>query len=187
MVLSGQVNKQIVMALRKLGVKAAGVSGKDGGILTARQKDPALGHVGDITAADAALIQTLLAGGYVPVVSPIAAGQNGEGYNCNADDAACAVAEALKADKLVFLTDVDGIRMDARNAKTAIDRLTAAQARELLDDGLIQGGMVPKLRSCVRALDNGVEKVVVLDGRIDHVLLLDAVSGQTMGTTIRRN
>ena len=187
MVLSGQVNKQIVMALRKLGVKAAGVSGKDGGILTARQKDPALGHVGDITAADAALIQTLLAGGYVPVVSPIAAGQNGEGYNCNADDAACAVAEALKADKLVFLTDVDGIRMDARNAKTAINRLTAAQARELLDDGLIQGGMVPKLRSCVRALDNGVEKVVVLDGRIDHVLLLDAVSGQTMGTTIRRN
>ena len=100
---------------------------------------------------------------------------------------AAKLAEALKADKLVFLTDVDGIRMDARNAKTAIDRLTAAQARELLDDGLIQGGMVPKLRSCVRALDNGVEKVVVLDGRIDHVLLLDAVSGQTMGTTIRRN
>lgn len=186
MVLSGQVNKQIVMALQKLGVKAAGVSGKDGGILTAARKDPALGHVGDITAADGALIRLLLSGGYVPVVSPVARGGDGETYNCNADDAACAVAEALHADKLVFLTDVDGILMDASNAKTAIPSMTAAEAKALLDDGLIQGGMVPKLRSCVRALEQGVAKVVVLDGRIDHVMLLDAVSGQTMGTTIRR-
>ena len=186
MVLSGQVNKQIVMALQKLGVKAAGVSGKDGGILTAVQKDPALGHVGDIAAADGGLIRLLLSGGYVPVISPVARGENGETYNCNADDAACAVAEALKADKLVFLTDVDGILMDERNAKTAIPAMTAAEAAELLDNGLIRGGMVPKLRSCVRALERGVAKVVVLDGRIDHVMLLDAVSGQTMGTTIRR-
>ena len=175
------------MALRGLGVKAAGVSGKDGAILTARQKDPELGHVGDITAADGELIRLLLSGGYVPVISPVCAGENGESYNCNADDAACAVAEALKADKLVFLTDVDGILMDSRNAKTAIPSLTASEARELLDSGLIQGGMVPKLRSCIRALENGVAEVVVLDGRIDHVMLLDAVSGQTMGTTIRRD
>ncbi|MBO3282213.1 acetylglutamate kinase [Intestinimonas butyriciproducens] len=187
MVLSGQVNKQVVLALRKLGVKAAGVSGKDGGILKARCKDPALGHVGEIVSADAALIRTLLTGGYVPVISPVAAGERWESYNCNADDAACAVAEALKADKLVFLTDVDGILMDSRNAKTAISSLTASEARELLDSGLIQGGMVPKLRSCVRALENGVSKVAVLDGRIDHVMLLDAVSGQTMGTTLRRD
>ena len=187
MVLSAQMNKQVVMALRGLGVKAAGVSGKDGAILTARQKDPELGHVGDITAADGELIRLLLSGGYVPVISPVCAGENGESYNCNADDAACAVAEALKADKLVFLTDVDGILMDSRNAKTAIPSLTASEARELLDSGLIQGGMVPKLRSCIRALENGVDQVVVLDGRIDHVMLLDAVSGQTMGTTIRRD
>jgi len=187
MVLSAQMNKQVVMALRGLGVKAAGVSGKDGAILTARQKDPELGHVGDITAADGELIRLLLSGGYVPVISPVCAGENGESYNCNADDAACAVAEALKADKLVFLTDVDGILMDSRNAKTAIPSLTASEARELLDSGLIQGGMVPKLRSCIRALENGVAEVVVLDGRIDHVMLLDAVSGQTMGTTIRRD
>ena len=187
MVLSAQMNKQVVMALRGLGVKAAGISGKDGGILTARQKDPALGHVGELTAADGALIRLLLSGGYVPVISPVCAGENGESYNCNADDAACAVAEALKADKLVFLTDVDGILMDSRNAKTAIPSLTASEARDLLESGLIQGGMVPKLRSCVRALDNGVSEVVVLDGRIDHVMLLDAVSGQTMGTTIRRD
>lgn len=187
MVLTGRVNKQVVLALRKLGVKAAGVSGKDGGILTAACRDPELGHVGDITGADGALINLLLSGGYVPVISPVAAGENGESYNCNADDAACAVAEALKADKLVFLTDVDGILIDSRNAKTAVSSMTATEATELLDNGLIQGGMAPKLRSCIRALDRGVSKVVVLDGRIDHVMLLDAVSGQTMGTTIRRD
>lgn len=186
MVLSGLVNKQVVVALQKLGVRAAGISGKDGGILRAVSKDPALGHVGEITAADAALIRLLLSGGYVPVISPVALGENGESYNCNADDAACAVAEALGADKLVFLTDVDGILMDRRNAKTAISSMTAAEAGELLENGLIEGGMVPKLQSCVRALHNGVDRVVVLDGRIDHVLLLDAVSGQTMGTTITR-
>ena len=185
MALSGQVNKQIVMALRKLGVKAVGVSGKDGAILTARQKDPALGQVGEITGADSTLIRLLLSGGYVPVISPVCAGERLESYNCNADDAACAVAEALRADKLVFLTDVAGILIDERNAKTAISDLTAAEARDLLDNGLIQGGMVPKLRSCLRALDRGVARVVVLDGRISHVMLLDAVSGQTMGTVIR--
>ena len=186
MVLTGRVNQQVVMALRRLGVKAAGVSGKDGGILTAQPKDPALGQVGEITAADGALIELLLSGGYVPVISPVGAGENGESYNCNADDAACAVAQALKADKLVFLTDVDGIRMDQRNAKTAIPSLSAAEARDLLDNGLIQGGMAPKLKSCLRALEGGVDRVVILDGRIDHVMLLDAVSGQTMGTTIYR-
>lgn len=187
MVLSAQVNKRVVMALRKLEVKAAGVSGKDGGMLTARAKDPALGHVGEITSADGTLIRLLLSGGYVPVISPVAAGENGESYNCNADDAACAVARALKADRLLFLTDVDGIRTDSRNEKTVLSRLTASEARELLENGLIQGGMVPKLRSSLRALEEGVSSVVVLDGRIDHVILLDAVSGQTMGTTIRRD
>ena len=184
MVLSGEVNKEIVMALRGLGVKAAGVSGKDGGILTARRKDPELGRVGEITGADGALIELLLSGGYVPVVSPIAAGEDGGGYNCNADDAACAVAQAMGADRLVFLTDVDGVRIDPNNAKTAVSSMSASEARELLESGLIQGGMVPKLRSALRALEGGVGRVAVLDGRISHVLLLDAVSGQTMGTAI---
>ncbi|NCB63828.1 MAG: acetylglutamate kinase [Clostridia bacterium] len=171
-------------------VPAVGVSGKDGNLLTAVKKEnPSgdLGHVGEIVSANGDLIRLLLSGGYVPVISPIAGGENGESYNCNADDAACAVAEALEADKLVFLTDVDGVLLDRRNAKTAIDKMPASQARELLDNGLIQGGMVPKLRSCLRALGKGVNKVVVLDGRTDHVLLLDAVSGQTMGTTIYKD
>ena len=190
MVLSGQVNKEIVTALTQLKVPAAGLSGRDGRILTAVKKDHpggGLGQVGEIAAASGDLIRLLLSGGYVPVISPVASGEDGTPYNCNADDAACAVAEALKADKLVFLTDVDGILLDSNNAKTAVDQMTASQARDLLDTGLIQGGMAPKLRSCIRALEQGVEKVVVLDGRIDHVLLLDAVSGQTMGTTIRRD
>lgn len=190
MVLSGQVNKEIVTALRALSVPAAGVSGKDGGILTAAKKEHPggdLGQVGEIVSADGALLRLLLSGGYVPVISPVAGGAEGGSFNCNADDAACAVAETLRADKLVFLTDVDGILIDSNNAKTAVANMTATQAAELLDNGLIQGGMAPKLRSCLRALERGVNKVVVLDGRTDHVLLLDAVSGQTMGTTIRRD
>ena len=117
----------------------------------------------------------------------MALGEDGGFYNVNADMVAGHIAAAIGAHKVVFLTDVDGILMDSRNAKTAISSLTASEARELLDSGLIQGGMVPKLRSCVRALENGVSKVAVLDGRIDHVMLLDAVSGQTMGTTLRRD
>ena len=187
MALSAQVNKAIVSRLSQLEVSAVGLSGKDGGLLTAVEKDPALGRVGSITRVEPRILQTLLDGDFLPVVSPIARSEEGGALNCNADDAARAVAEAVGADKLVFLTDVDGILMDSRNAKTAISSLTASEARELLDSGLIQGGMVPKLRSCVRALENGVSKVAVLDGRIDHVMLLDAVSGQTMGTTIRRN
>ena len=187
MVLSGEVNKQIVMALRGLGVKAAGVSGKDGGILTARQKDPELGRVGEIVSAGGELIELLLSGGYVPVISPIAAGEDGGSFNCNADDAACAVAVAMGADRLVYLTDVDGIRIDRNNAKTAVSSMTASEARELLESGLIQGGMVPKLRSCLQALEGGVGRTAILDGRTDHVLLLDAVSGQTMGTAIVRD
>jgi acetylglutamate kinase len=184
MALSGLVNKQVVSALRRLQVPAAGVSGRDGGILSARQKDPALGRVGEVDRVDDTLIRLLLSGGYIPVISPVAEGENGVSYNCNADDAACAVAQALRADKLVFLTDVDGILMDSRNEKTAIPNMTVSRARELMDAGLIQGGMVPKLTSCIRALDQGVRQVVILDGRIGHVLLLDTVSGQTMGTAI---
>lgn len=184
MTLSGLVNKRVVSALRRLQVPACGVSGRDGGILSARRKDPALGRVGELDGADGGLIRLLLSSGYVPVISPVAEGENGVSYNCNADDAACAVAQALGADKLVFLTDVDGILMDSRNEKTAIPDMTVSRARELMDAGLIQGGMVPKLTSCIRALERGVGQVVILDGRIDHVLLLDAVSGQTMGTAI---
>ena len=187
MTLSGQVNKEIVTALTRLHLPAVGVSGKDGGLLTAEKKQCELGdlgQVGQIVRADAGLLTTLLDGGYVPVVSPIAMGGAGESFNVNADDAACAVAAALRAEKLVFLTDVDGVLMDKSNDKTLIKRLSAAQARELLQSGLMAGGMVPKLNSCLAALDNGVRRVVILDGRVEHTILLEAVSNQIMGTVL---
>lgn len=187
MVLSAQVNKAIVTALAAFGVAAAGISGKDGALLTAACKDPALGRVGTITRVDTRLLHTLLKGGFLPVLSPIAMGEDGGGFNCNADDAACAVAEALQADKLIFLTDTDGILVDSHNQSTRIPHMNAARAAELLDAGLIVGGMAPKVKSCVHAATHGVSRVTVLDGRVEHALLLEALSQKALGTTITKD
>ena len=184
--LSAQVNKAIVAALGELGVSAVGVSGKDGGLLTAQAKDPALGRVGEITAVDTALLRTLLDGGFVPVVSPIAGG-DGPGYNCNADDAARAVAEALGADSLLFLTDIDGVLVDSHNQHTVIPHMTLERGRELLDSGLVAGGMAPKVRNCLQAVERGVGKVVILNGTVEHALLLEAISRKSLGTTITKD
>jgi acetylglutamate kinase len=182
--LSAQVNKAVVSALESLGVSAVGISGKDGGLLTAGYKDPKLGRVGEITRVDTRLIHTLLAGDFLPVISPVALGEDGGGFNCNADDAARAVAEALEADKLVFLTDTDGILVDQHNQSTRIPHMDACRAAELVDGGLIAGGMVPKVQGCVHAVQNGVKNVVILDGRVEHALLLEAISQKSLGTTI---
>ncbi len=186
MALSAKVNKAIVTAFRGLNVKAVGISGKDGGLLTARCKDPALGRVGEITAVDPGLVTTLLDGGFLPVISPIAAGEDGLGFNCNADDAACRVAEALGADKLVFLTDMDGILVDNQNEKTLIPHMTKARAEELLETGLIGGGMVPKVLSCLHAVEHGVGAVAVMSGETDHALLLETLAPSSLGTTITK-
>ncbi|MBP1736154.1 MAG: UDP-N-acetylmuramoylalanyl-D-glutamate--2,6-diaminopimelate ligase [Oscillospiraceae bacterium] len=184
MALSAQVNKQLVTALSAWKVAAVGISGKDGSLLTAACKAEQLGRVGEITRVDTTLLNALLDAGFLPVVSPIAAGEDGEGYNCNADDAARAIAEAMKADKLAFLTDTDGILVDSHNRSTVIPHMDLARARELLDAGLIAGGMAPKLAGCIHAVSHGVEQVVVLNGTIEHALLLDTVSAKTQGTTI---
>jgi acetylglutamate kinase len=182
--LSAQVNKAIVTRLAALEVSAVGVSGKDGGLITAAVKDPALGRVGDVTKVDPKLLQVLLAEDFLPVVSPIALGEDGKGLNCNADDAARAVAEALGAEDLVFLTDVGGILMDSHNSKTAVDRMDIKRAEELMETGLIGGGMVPKVRGCVRAIRSGVGEVSILDGREEHALLLHVLGQRVPGTTI---
>jgi len=187
LVLSAQVNKAIVTALSTFGVTAVGISGKDGNLLTAVCKDPALGRVGTITHVDTRLLETLLHGGYLPVISPMAMGEDGMGFNCNADDAACAVAEALGAHKLVFLTDTDGILVDSQNQSTRIPHMDAARAVELLESGLIAGGMAPKVKNCVHAATHHVSKVVVLDGRVEHALLLEAISQKALGTTITKD
>lgn len=186
LVLSAQVNKAIVAALISFGISAVGISGKDGSVLTAVCKDPVLGRVGQITRVDTRLLDTLLKGGFLPVLSPIALGEDGDGFNCNADDAACAVAEALRADKLVFLTDTDGILVDNHNRSTRIPHMDAARAVELLESGLIAGGMAPKVKNCVHAATHAVSRVVVLDGRVEHALLLETVSPKAMGTTITK-
>ena len=182
--LSAQVNKAIVQDLARLEVSAVGISGKDGGLITAAVKDPALGRVGAITKVNPKVLNTLLDGGFLPVVSPIALGEDGDGLNCNADDAARAVAQALGADRLIFLTDVGGILIDSHNSKTALDRIDVRRAEELIEAGLIAGGMVPKVRGCLDAIADGVGEVSILDGRGEHALLLDMLGQRVQGTTI---
>lgn len=182
--LSAQVNKAIVADLARLEVSGVGISGKDGGLITAAVKDPALGRVGDITKVNTKLLNTLLDADFVPVVSPIALGEDGGSLNCNADDAARAVAEALGAEHLVFLTDVGGILIDSHNSKTAVDRMDIKRAEELIEAGLIAGGMAPKVRGCVHAIRAGVGEVSILDGRGEHALLLHMLGQRSSGTTI---
>lgn len=186
MALSARVNKSIVGALDRIGAKACGVSGRDGGLITARQKDKALGLVGTITKVEPRLLTTLLDGGYLPVVSPIARDEKGAAINCNADDAARAVAEAVGADKLVFLTDTDGILVDSHNQSTRIAKMDVGRARELIDSGLIAGGMIPKTMNCIHAVEHGVGAVTVLDGRMEHAVLLEAISEKSLGTTMEK-
>ncbi len=182
--LSAQVNKAIVQDLARLEVSAVGISGKDGRLITAAVKDPALGRVGEITRVDTKVIETLLDGGFLPVISPIALGEDGGTLNCNADDAARAVAEAMGAHKLIFLTDIGGVLIDSHNTKTALPHMDVKRAEELIDTGLIAGGMVPKVRGCIRAIRAGVGQVSILDGRVEHALLLEMLSQRVQGTTI---
>ena len=184
--LSAKVNKSIVAGLDRLGAKAVGVSGRDGELIRAEEKDPALGLVGAVKKVNPRLLNVLLDGGYLPVVSPVAGGQDGTMFNCNADDAARAVAEAMGADKLIFLTDTDGILVDIRNESTRIPNLDVARARELLAGGLIAGGMIPKTENCIHAVEHGVRAVTVLDGRTEHAILLEAISEKSLGTTMEK-
>ena len=182
MALSAQVNKSIVSALAEMEVSAVGISGKDGSLFNAAPKDPLLGRVGTITHVEPRLLNTLLAAGFLPVVSPIAGSGDGIGFNCNADDVAQAIAEALHADRLVFLTDVGGILIDSHNENTAVSQIDIARAEELMEAGLIAGGMGPKVKGCIHAIRNGVGEVSILDGRAEHALLLDMLHERVSGT-----
>jgi acetylglutamate kinase len=178
------VNKAIVSALKSLEVNAVGISGKDGGLITADYKDPAIGRVGNITKVDPKLINTLMDADFLPVVSPIAGSKDGLGFNCNADDAARAIAEAIGADKLVFLTDVGGVLIDSHNLSTSVPHMDIKRAEELIASGLIAGGMVPKVRGCIHAIEAGVGEVSILDGGMEHALLLQMLHQRVQGTTI---
>jgi acetylglutamate kinase len=184
MVLNGQVNPQIVSAINAHGNVAVGVSGVDGRTLqvTARNKD--LGFVGDIDKVRPHVIQGLLDDGFVPVLSTIGVDKNGQSFNINADTAAGAVAEALGAEKIIYLTDIAGLRRDIDNAASLIQRTTVSELQELISSGVISGGMIPKVDSCIQAVRGGVKSAHILDGRVAHVLLLELFTDHGAGTMI---
>lgn len=184
MVLVGKVNRDLVGALNVHGPLAVGVSGEDAAMLTASVRDPALGFVGDVEAVDPGLLERLLAEDVVPVVATIGADRDGQAYNINADTAAAAIAAALGAAKLVYLTDVDGVRQDRDDPATRLPVATAPELEALIRDGTVAGGMVPKARGCVDAVRAGVGSAHVLDGRVPHALLLEIFTDEGVGTMV---
>ena len=186
MVLS-KVNKRLVQMLEQLGVKAAGICGKDGGTLKCEKKlanGEDIGFVGNVTNVDTGLIDTLLVNDYIPVIAPIGMDDNFLSYNINADDAACAIATAMGAEKLAFLTDIEGVYRDFEDKNSLISVLTLDGADELLGSGVIGGGMLPKLQNCIDAVKEGVAGVHILDGRVQHSLLLEFFTDKGIGTAI---
>ena len=184
MVLIGQVNPQLVSAINVHGNYAVGVSGEDAGLIRATARDPQLGYVGDVESIDPSILRNLLADEFIPVVATIGTDAGGQAYNINADTVAGAIAESLGAEKLVYLTDIDGLRRRVADAATLIRQTTADELEQLVADGTIAGGMIPKVTSCVHALRNGVRRAHILDGRIAHVLLLEIFTDAGIGTMV---
>ena len=184
MVLNGQVNPQIVSAINTHGNVAVGLSGEDGRTLQCVPRDPSLGFVGDIERVRTHVIDGLLADGLVPVLSTVGVDVHGQPYNVNADTAAGAIAEALSAEKIIYLTDIAGLRKDIDDASSLIQRISVTDLGALIADGTISGGMIPKIESCMQAVKGGVKSAHILDGRIAHVLLLELFTDQGVGTMI---
>ena len=182
-----KVNKSLVQMVQELGVKAVGISGKDGGLLQVEKKysdGKDIGFVGDVTKVNPKILYDLIDRDYLPIVAPVGMDENCETYNINADDAACAIARAVGADKLVFLTDVEGLYKDFSDKSSFISRITASDAEALVSSGEIGGGMLPKLNNCTAAVKGGVNRVHILDGRIPHCLLLEIFTDHGIGTAI---
>jgi acetylglutamate kinase len=186
MVLS-KVNKELVQIMDSVGVKAVGISGKDGGMLKVSKFSPNnldIGYVGKIEQVDINLIKTLLDNDFTPIINSIGVDDEYHTYNINADDVACAVATAVKAEKLVFLTDIEGVCSDPKDSSTLISELTVNEAKKFLVSGNAGGGMLPKLMNCIEAVESGVSRVHILDGRIQHSLLLELFTNKGIGTKI---
>jgi acetylglutamate kinase len=184
MVLIGQVNPQIVTAMNVHGPYAVGVSGEDAGLIRAEARDPELGFVGDVVGVDPNILTRLLADEFIPVVATIGTDASGQAYNINADTVAGAIAEALNAEKLVYLTDIEGLRRAVDDAASLIRQTTPDELDALMADGTIAGGMIPKVESCVHAVRHGVRRAHILDGRIPHVLLLELFTDAGIGTMV---
>ncbi|MFN4215948.1 MAG: acetylglutamate kinase [Brevinematales bacterium] len=187
MVLSGLINKELVAAVNSHGIKAIGLSGKDNRLILARKKGPKdIGFVGEIVSIQPEVIEILLAGGYVPVISPVGVGEDGRTYNINADVAAGEIAIALQAYKLIYMTDVRGIYEDIKDEKTFLSTVDEKTIARLKKEGRISEGMIPKIDSALKAVKSGVEKVHIIDGRIEHSLLLELLTDAGIGTEIAK-
>ena len=185
----GKVNKELVTFVQSLGIKAVGISGKDGGLLQVEKKCPDgqdIGFVGEITQVNPKILFDLLEKDFLPIVCPVGLDENFRTYNINADDAACKIAEAVKAEKLAFLTDIEGVYRDPSDPESLISELHVQEAQSLIDNGNVGGGMIPKLKNCIDAIREGVNRVHILDGRIPHSILLEIFTNKGIGTAILR-
>jgi len=183
----GKVNKSLVQMVEKLGVNAVGISGKDGGLLKVNKKlsnGQDIGYVGEVKEVNPKILYDLLEKDFLPIICPVGLDDNYDTYNINADDAACAIARAVQAEKLAFLTDIEGVYKDPDDKSTLISELKISDAHKLIEDGYIGGGMLPKLNNCIAAMENGVSRVHILDGRLKHCLLLEFFTQKGIGTAI---
>ncbi len=186
----GKVNKELVQMVESLGVRAIGLSGKDGGLLNVTKKysnGEDIGYVGEVQKVNADILWDLLDKDFLPIVCPIGLDDSFHTYNINADDAACAIARAMNAEKLAFLTDIEGVYKDPNDSSTLISELQISEAKEFIEKGYIGGGMLPKLNNCIDAIENGVSRVHILDGRIPHCLLLEIFTNKGIGTAILKD
>jgi acetylglutamate kinase len=186
MVLVGKISRDIVSAVNVHGPLAVGLSGEDAGLILASARNPELGFVGDVAAVNPGIVQRLLAEELIPVVSTIGADLAGQSYNINADTVAGALAEALSAEKVVYLTDVEGLLADLTDPSSLVSHIDAVQLQKLVDTGVLTGGMIPKIAACIHAVEHGVGSAHILDGRIPHVLLLEVFTDSGIGTMITK-
>lgn len=184
-----KVNKELVTLVQSLGMRAVGISGKDGGLLQVEKKysnGQDIGYVGEIKTVDPKILYDLLEKDFLPIVFPVGYDDNFNTYNINADDAACAIAEAMGAEKLAFLSDIEGVYKDQKDPDSLISELRVGEAKRLIEEGYVGGGMIPKLQNCIDAIEKGVNRVHILDGRIPHSLLLEIFTNKGIGTAILR-
>ena len=184
MVLAGKINKTLVSLVQMKGGHAVGLSGIDGGIIEAKMKDERLGYVGEITKIRTQPITDLLEKNYIPVISTVASDRQGNTYNINGDTAAAYIAGALQAERLIMMTDINGVLRDRDDPSTLIRELTVAEAKGLYEEGIISGGMIPKVDCCIEAISKGVSNVVIMDGRVPHAILMELLTDEGAGTMV---
>lgn len=185
MVLAGKVNKTLVSLIESTGGKAIGLSGIDGRLIQARMKDPRLGYVGEITKIHIKPVTDLLDNGYIPVISTVGCDKEGNIYNINGDTAAAYIAGALQAERFILMTDIAGILRDKDDPDSLIPEITVEEAAALKEDGIISGGMIPKVDCCIKAIHEGVENVIIMDGRVPHSILMELLTDEGAGTMVK--